>query len=182
MKIEITEKSGFHTTDKFLRIYDGQGRLFYFFDMKPGRHDLHFNLPPGVYTTNNNVRRGSVRKYKLPSLPKKERSYTPPRELKISYANNPNKATIDVTRGTVVLDYSIQNLSRPQKVYILYHEKGHHFYATEHYCDLYAMRQMLRDGFNPSQIARSIAGALGNTHLSNERKDFIVGHCEKTFK
>lgn len=180
-KISVPVKSGFVSHDKFLKIYDNKERLFYFHTLKPGQRTVHFNLPPGNYFSNNKIGGAPVRKYKLPNLPKRERKFTIPKKITVTYRENPNKASIFIDKNLVILDPSIKGLSRPQIVYILNHERGHYLYSTESYCDLYAMRRMLISGYNPSQIAMSLHGALSNAPGALERKEFIVEHCEKIF-
>lgn len=182
MKISVFEKQGFVTHDKYLRIYDERKTLFYFHTLNPEQKTVHFNLPRGIYYTTNSVKQTTVRKYKLPELPKRERNFKQPKKITVVYKENPNKASIFIEKHLIILDPSIKTLSRPQLVYILNHERGHYYYSTEHYCDLYAMREMLKKGFNPSQIAASLHGALSNAPGALERKNFIVGHCENIFR
>jgi hypothetical protein len=66
-------------------------------------------------------------------------------------------------------------------MYILLHEVGHYFYSgqgqkSEIYCDLFSANEMLKIGFNPSQIKWAQSGTLSNSETSLERKDKVFNH------
>lgn len=179
MKFELREKTGFFTNDAKVRIYTREVDLFYFKD--PKKLPFHFNLPRGVYYTNNTLKETQARRYKLPMLPAKERHKKIPNNLEIVYGNNPHKASIYFEKHMILLDYGIKKLSKPQKTNIILHELAHYYYKTEKYCDLWAAREMLVQGYNPSQIFFSIYGTLNNSDTSLERKEFILTNCENAF-
>lgn len=177
MILKVDEKQGFKTSDKRIRIYDQEGNLFYFRD-----HDRSFcvfNLPKGVYKTTNDLHRVPCRKYKLPQLPKRERNGKIPKrkDLSIIYTSNPHKASIYREKKLIIFDNEFKRLSIPQRIHAFFHELGHYYYSTEAYCDLFATREMLKIGFNPSQVYWSINGTLSDA--SSYRKEYILKHCEK---
>lgn len=176
MQFTLTEKTGFKTGDSFVRIFDDRGQLFYF--RNPKKFPFHFNLPKGTYSSGNSLKRVQPRKYKLPQLPKYERS-AKKKDIKLVFANNPHKASIYIETGLIVFDYDIRNLSIPQQRQIFYHELGHYHYKTEHYCDLFAIRRMLMEGFNPSQCYYSVKATLNDSPTSHYRKEFILDNCQK---
>jgi len=154
--------------------------MFYFNDTT----DKHttFNLPKGKYYTSNTIKETQPRKYALPNLPPRERKMKMPNHVDIKYGDNPNKASIWLEQRIILLDNAIKRLSKPQIIQIIYHEFGHYYYTTEKYCDLFAARRMLVEGYNPKQIFFSIAGALNDTESSQERKEYILQNCESAFK
>lgn len=186
MELNVLQKTGFQTNDKFIRVYDDAGELFYTKDKEPEPFNkvFNFNLPRGRYTTTNNLRETAPRKYKLPLLPRRERSGVIPSltSINVIYAQNPNKASIIRNRKLIILDYSIRNLSAPERVHIRLHELAHYIYTTEKYCDLWATREMLKLGYNPSQIFFSVMNELSNSNSALERKQYILTACENAFK
>ena len=60
--------------------------------------------------------------------------------------------------------------------FIIYHERGHHFYKSELGADLYAFNKMLNDGYNFSQITVIPIKILN----SPERVKNILKYLNKT--
>ena len=163
--------------DKIVRVYDMRGQLFYF--RNPTKFPFHFNLPKGMFQTTNKLVEAVPRKYKLPQLPRFERTRKPPKKVALAWGNNPHKASIYIDKDVILFDYKLKDLSIPQQRQVFYHEMGHYHYKTEKYCDLFACRKMLIDGFNPSQCYYSIKGTLNDSTESHYRKDYILDKCEK---
>lgn len=182
MRLTLDKKSGFTTSDKFIRINDSDGTPFYSFDRQVGHTETYFNLPKGVYTTTNDLKEVAPRNYKLPKFPPKERHYKISKDLRVIYAPNPHKASIIFDKALIVLDNSFKTLPRAQLVHAKLHELAHHYYKTEKYCDLWAAREMLKVGYNPSQIAFAVLGTLSNKPDSLDRKEFVLQNCEQVFK
>ena len=176
MNFTLDKKTGFRTMDKFIRIYDDRGQLFYF--RNPDKFPFHFNLPKGTYSSSNTLKKTSPRKYKLPQLPRFERNNKPHKQVKLVFADNPHKASIFIDKGLIVFDYKLRDLSYPQQKQVFFHELGHYHYRTEKYCDLFACRKMLIEGYNPSQCYYSIKGTLNESKESHYRKDYILDKCE----
>lgn len=183
MELNLTHKTGFRTPDRFVRIYDqSDGSLFYAKDIQSGKFQCNFNLPAGRYTTTNDLTECEPRRYSLPQLPRFQRSGVIPKSVRVIYTANPNKASILRDDACIILDHSIKNLSKPQRVHIRLHEIAHYHYKTEKYCDLWAARKMLILGYNPSQVFFSVHGELSNSDSALERKEYILQACENAFK
>jgi len=152
VKISITNKTGFFSPDRELKIYDKDRKPFYFHNKEGGRV---FNLPKGVYYTFNKVKPlKRPKKYNL-ILPKKERNIKKPKKIKVYFGNNPNKASIVLKKGIILMDTSFKKYPRFVIEYVLQHELGHYYYKSETGADSYARVQMLKKGYNPSQIGMS---------------------------
>jgi hypothetical protein len=135
-----------------LIIYDKNGSLFY-----RATKNTRISLPVGVYTivgsyTNCGCPKPNLRYYKASAKVKKT-----PRKLKVSIGDNPNKCTVNLHTGNVLLDK--QFLEFPQYVidFIKNHETAHYIYNgsgqdSEIACDRFACNIMLMKGYNPSQI------------------------------
>jgi len=176
MLFSVPKKQGFRTMDKIVRVYDERGTLFYF--RNPDKFPFVFNLPRGKYQTTNSLTPCEPRRYKLPQLPKRERKNKIPKNVKFVWGNNPHKASIYIEKGLIIFDFALKQLSLPQQRQVFYHELGHYHYKTEAYCDLFSVRSMLKEGFNPSQCYYSINGTLNDSPSSHYRKEFILKNCE----
>jgi hypothetical protein len=182
LKFIVKEKSGFSTFDKVVKISDNNGMLFYFKENRNGK--LVFNLPKGIYNTDNNLFKSKFVKHKIYNLPSPNSIKKLPKKFKILYINNPHKCSVNNRTHTIYFDNSFRNVPKPIKMYILLHEVGHYFYSgqgqkSEIYCDLFSANEMLKIGFNPSQIKWAQSGTLSNSETSLERKDKVYNHLVK---
>jgi len=173
-KLFLEKKTGFSTKNPFV-IYESNGNVFYSSDfvdkIKKGKR-LVFNLPAGKFYLEGFIDRLDKPKvFKNISLPPPERNI-PRKRYKIIFGNNPNKCTIYYKAGLIVFDNAFKDAPLYIKYDIYFHELGHHFYKTEKYADLYAVKKMLDYGFNPSQIGRVSIVSLQSSQL--ERKKFII--------
>lgn len=156
-------------------IRDTEGRIFYSTEGFAPKIKF-FNLPKGVKLF---VDRGNIRELKNPiqfklfNLPRVERKFKPdPTNFDINHGFNPHKATVDWGRKDVSFDSSILSKGLPTTMFIYFHECGHRYYTTEKYADLYAVNCMLREGYNPSQIALVMLKSLSERQKA--RKNFII--------
>jgi hypothetical protein len=178
--LSLDKKTGFKSLDSVICIYDEDYAPFYFMTNK-GK-EIRFNLPKGTYHTENAITYlQSPVHYSTPDLPKKEKNLTPPDSIEIVWNENPHKCSILLNIGLIVCSPYIRSKSRAEQMFIIYHELGHYLYKTESYCDLYATKRMIEDGFNPSQCVYSVNGCL--THdKSIERKDNVFNFAKKIRK
>lgn len=174
--LNVTKKTGFkNLTPKEFTIFDSNGVIFYS-NKNLVKKDISFNLPKGVYVSDTQfeVLKKPVLTPKI-NLPKPERKIST-KGFKILYAENPNKATINYALKTITFDKSFLHKSKPERVFVLLHEKGHGYYGTEKYADLYAAKKMLSLGYNISQIGLSQDNVLSDRSSSIDRKNFIVNN------
>lgn len=167
-RITTSKKVGFRPVQGGrVKIYlEGEKTPFY--DYEPSGS---FNLPKGVFFTDSKLVETNPNKYEF-QLPKRERNLKIPNDVKITFGNIPEKCVIYKGQNRIEFDSKLFNsLSKSERLFILFHEIGHYRYKTEHYCDLYAAAQMLKLGYNPSQIARLPFSTLNNqTDEAYERK------------
>ena len=167
---------GFASADKIIRIFDKDKKPFYFFNsVKPL---TSFNLPKGTYYSDNNIKvlKEPV-KYKI-TMPKFERNIKRPKVIVWTWGNNPNKATIVLEKGFVLLDNSWKNFPPFVVTYIKYHELGHYHFKSEIGADAYARCMMLKRGYNPSQIG--MASRLSLSPKSSHRIEACYHALKKT--
>jgi len=138
-----------------------------------------FNLPSGTYYTDNKLKQCKPVNFSL-VLPKFERNEKP-KNLKIVGGNHPHKCIVYRGRNLIVYDKSYFSKLKPiEKLFVLAHELGHYKYETELYCDLYAANELLKIGYNPSQIARCPFYALSDRN--NDRKLQLLNELIKVKK
>jgi hypothetical protein len=182
MFLNVGAPEGFICFDSYILIYDTKGNIFYeksnkLSDKSKGK--LHFNLPKGIYTTDNVLTKTKLRKYNLPTLPRPEKNNKLPERIKLLIQDNPNKASISIRDNYIKLDKSIVDKGKLNFTFVLLHEIGHYFYKTESKCDAFAVNEMLKLGFNPSQIAKTSFNCLDNV-TSRERIKEHFKHVVKT--
>ena len=149
--LTVNRPSGFCTVGN-VRVYDTDGRPFYFFN---ATGKVHFNLPRGKYKIETSLKSAPFRKYRLPNLPAYERNLPLPQKFVIKYGDNPNTCSVFLREGYILADTSLKDLPTPARTFIYFHELGHYFYTSEEKCDLFAARKMLERGFNPSHVAEA---------------------------
>ena len=149
--LTVNRPSGFKCSGD-IRVYDRNEKPFYFFNAKG---PVHFNLPKGIYKVEKSLTPCNFRTYKLPTLPKFERRLPLPKKFTIRYGENPNTCSVFLREGYILADNSLKELPTPARTFIYFHELGHYFYVSEEKCDLFAARQMLKRGFNPSHVAEA---------------------------
>ena len=85
---------------------------------------------------------------------------------------NSTPARIFTELGVIEIGKKFLPLPPQQKMFILLHEYGHLFYKDEHKTDIYALKNYLQLGFNPSQAFRALSEVL---HRSPENLKRIEG-------
>lgn len=177
-KISVKQASGFVTSDKKIVILDLNGKPFYVFDTKNAKTE--FNLPKGVYLTNNTIKGLPEKiKFKTPVL-KPERKISIPKKIKFIWGQNPNKASVILNKGIILVDEGFKKFPRFVQVYLFYHEIGHYFFKSETGADAFARVKMLERGFNPSQIG--MASRLSLSPKSKHRIHTCFEHLHNTKK
>jgi hypothetical protein len=171
---------GFRCADDEIKIYDRLGKPFYFFTKPAMQPSVKFNLPKGKYFTSNTLTEINPVRYDLPKLPKRERHGKEPELYKTVIAENPNKCSINYDQELIIIDPEICKLPTFVLCYILHHEIGHFYYSTEKYADLYAANQMLKHGFNPSQVQQANNLTLSDRNVN--RKIYAIETAKKASK
>ena len=177
MLYKLKGKTGFRSKAPLVAVYTTDYEPFYI--MKRKGAYTYFNLPKGEFIIDIEVEKlNKPNVFNAPSLPKFERNIKRPKEIKIVFADNPNKCSISLEDGVIICDHSIKAKGRAEQCFVIYHEFGHYFYKTESCCDLYASRRMINEGYNPSQTVFSVNGCLSDR--SQNRKDEIYNFAKNT--
>lgn len=174
-RLFVDKKSGFDVKDSSLPIVIRDSRGISFYDTNGLSNVTKFNLPPGEYFVDSGTftKSNTVKTFPSINLPFRQRFFFPnPENFSIHFAANPNKCTVNWGAKSITFDSSFQESPLPQIWMIFYHECGHKLYKTEAYCDLYAAKCMIRDGYNPSQIGYAVIDSLSDKQEA--RKEFII--------
>lgn len=78
-------------------------------------------------------------------------------------------AQTDVHKGIIYLNPSFWQYPKYIKDFILAHEEGHLNYMSEHFCDMYAVNKVMKNGGNLSCCMLSLKIALKRTPNNIER-------------
>lgn len=173
--------TGIACRDEIIKLTNREGRTLYYFE-NPERKRVTFNIPTGEWQTDNDLTR--LRRpliYVCPKLPKPDKTGDI-KPLKYFVEDNPNKCSIDVKTGNVIIDKSIFEKDIPFLCFVLFHENGHFFYkggtfSGEACCDIFAAKKMMERGYNPSQIYFAQEFCLSEKSI--ERKDFLYNWLKK---
>lgn len=183
---EVIEKSGFVSADKIICVYDSDNSIFYYKENE-SKKVIKFNLPKGIYFSENNLQQINPIKYKYAKLSKTYNETKFPNEFKISFAKNPHKCTVDLNNATIVFDNKYKLAERYTIDYIIFHELGHYFYygkgqKSEIDCDKFAANCMLVIGYNPSQIRAAQFYTLSENEEAKERKKEIYNLTKNSYE
>lgn len=159
--------------------------LYYFRHLPPGTPRIKFNIvDPDKF--NSNVPFEIVKTVAIetpaqyPALPPAERARIKP----VTFVYNKNltgtPARIYTATGIIEHGPEYMRLPRPIRLFIDLHEEGHLFYATEEYCDLWALVNYLRMGYNRSMAFYTLYNILGKTESNIKRLEFLLTQIKIT--
>lgn len=178
MFFEINKLMGYECSDPVIEINDNRALPFYFFK-NPNCEKIKFNLIAGSYYSENDLSLlKKPLKYKCPNLPKFEKNCKIHSNIEFRVEHNPNKASIDVSKGLIIIDKKFfTEAETPFANFLLFHELGHYYYKTEYKCDLFSAFNMLARGFNPTQCFYANSICLSDRQA--ERKDILFNYLKK---
>ncbi len=99
----------------------------------------------------------------------------------VSYKYVPNwhsPASINTKTGLMLYNKYFTTLSFAKRWFIKCHEKGHFYYNTEKYCDLFATKCLLDSGFGLSQSLEVLRNTLQDSPQKTERYDYVLKHLK----
>lgn len=107
----------------------------------------------------------------MPRLPPAERDRVKDEVIKFNpnLTDSPARIFTEMTPAVIETSRGFYDLPDPIKLFLLLHEKGHQFYKTEKYCDLYAFVNYLRMGYNRSMAYYSLIKILRRTKENVDR-------------
>lgn len=175
------------TLPNLFTIVDEEGDYYFFRHLNGKTPRIKFNIPdPGNYTFSHPVNIVKITGIEipdnLPTLPPAERSrYKGDPEIII------NPELDDMARNytndnVIVFGKRWLALPKPIQLFIYLHEKWHFFYMTEEYCDLGALVDFLRMGYNRSTAFYALDHFLTKNSLNRHRIKQLFNNIQKTQK
>lgn len=161
---------------------------FRFLDGKTPR--IKFNVPdPGVYVTNvpvDVVKIGEIEiPEHMPTLPPANRD----RWQDVKYVYNPNMDKVTTTPIRIysthgIVEYGNRFLSyiTPIQIFLKLHEDGHMFYVEEDSCDMFALVNFIRMGYNQSTAYYALKCILSRTPQNIDRLKSLFNNIQKMRK
>lgn len=179
IRIRFTE-----TMPRLFKMFNSKGQLYYFRNLDGKTPRIKFNIPdPDTYTTEQPIEVVKVSKIeipdKLPILPPAERDRLKKSEVKVNPTLKGTPARIFTETGLIEVSPEFLKLPPAIKLFLLIHEEGHYFYKSEEYCDLYALVNFIRMGYNRSTGYYALSRVLSRSEQNMKRIDEIFKQIQK---
>jgi hypothetical protein len=173
---------------KLFLLMDRAGEVYYFRYLDGKTPRIKFNIPDtGIYIGNvpfEVVKTDTIEIPKrFPRLPDADRD----RWKSVKLVHNPAMKTTTPIRiytdsGIIEASDKFFNLIRPVRIFLFLHEKGHLFYSKEEDCDMYALVNFLRMGYNQSTAYYTLRNVLSRTDENIKRLKTIFNNIQKIRK
>jgi hypothetical protein len=183
MQISVNEPSTVYIhftngTPQTFKLYRN-GKLYYFRYLDGKVPRIKFNIPDvGNYTSETPFKVVKLAKIEvpdnLPKLPPAERDRIKPSIVKHNPDLKNTPARIFTDTGLIETGEIFPSLPEPIQKFLLWHEKGHFFYRSEHLCDLYALVNYLRQGYPRSMAYYALIKVLKRSKQNMQRVDEMM--------
>lgn len=170
---------------KLFQLRNDIGELYYFRYLDGRTPRIKFNIvEPGTYKGSCDFATSKVVPIETPqtypTLPPAQRS----RFKELTYVFNKDltgtPARIFTDSGIVEHSPEYYSFPKPIRLFIDLHESGHLFYSNEIFCDLWALVNYLRMGYNRSMAYYTLAQILKVTPANVERLKFLLTQIDVT--
>ncbi len=157
-------------------LLDSSGHVYHIRTMPQGKQQLNLNiLDSDNYTANCNydvVSQGPVKTTGHDidlAIPERFR-YRDIVVVHNPYLNGtPARIFTNAIPAKIEVGNKFYRFPKQVRMFILLHEYGHLFYATEWKVDLFALKMFLQMGYNGSQAFYALSMVLGNSEQSKDR-------------
>jgi len=153
------------------------GQLYFFRKLSKGQEKINFNLKhSGSYQSNE----GTI--VSIDKMTIKPLGFSVPlpqrigREKPITIQYNPiltkefgTPARHFTGKGLIEVGDFFKSLPFPIRYFVLLHEYAHFFYKDESYCDLWAAKRFVENGYNRSTALYALTDVLKNTDENIKR-------------
>lgn len=193
MQISVNSPTTFYikftkSMPRYFSLTDRKGKLYYFRYLDGKTPRIKINIPDsGTYTGNHDFeivkQTGIEIPSDMPKLPPAERDrwHSNP-----DYIYNPDlkgtPARCFSEIGVIELSPQFYSFPKPIQEFIRLHEVGHFFYKTEEYCDLWALVNYLREGYNRSMAFYALNNILMKTPANVKRIEELINNIYQTQK
>lgn len=150
---------------------------------------LEFNLPQtGIYTICTDQPIKDIKivpiviDYKGIELPKPVRI---PKSARVTFqfsTREGSPAFMKPKTGEIFYNQKFKDLPEYCQRFIIEHEKGHLFYDSEFFCDIYAANSLLKKGYNYSEVVNALSHSLTKNPFNKERVLSVFNKISNTNK
>lgn len=168
-------------------VKDSDGDIYFSRVLNGHTARIKFNVPDsGQYTIEPDVRIDKIVTIELPQnlpeLPPAERFFFKSEPEIIIEPELDEIARHYYEDGVIVVGKRWLTMPKPIRLFILLHEKWHFFYETEDYCDMAALVDFLRMGYNRSTAFYALDNYLSDTNVNRIRVKNLFNNIQKTQK
>lgn len=170
---------------KLFLIFDNQGDVYYFRYLDGKTPRIKFNIPDaGLYKGNVPFEIIKATGIEIPKHFPRLSDADRDRWKRVKLVHNPNMNTTTPIRiftesGIVEANNRFFNFIRPVRIFLFIHEKGHLFYSKEEDCDMYALVNFLRMGYNQSTAFFTLRNVLSRTDENIRRLKTLFNNIQK---
>ncbi len=174
-----------HETPRNFVLHNDMGKVYYFRKLDGKTPRIKFNiLHPGYFTSETPFEVVKIVKLELPgilpTLPPHERERNKPFKIVYNPALFHSPARIFTHLGIVETGPAFLEMPKMIADFIMWHEVGHFYYETEEYCDLFALVNCLKRGYNRSMCYYSLSRILKKSPANMARLKSLLQNIEKT--
>lgn len=164
---------------KYFCLYDEKKRVYYFRYLDGKTPRIKFNIPDaGMYESDKPFQVVKIVSIEhpdsYPDLPPAERN----RWKEPTFVYNPNligtPARIYTDTGVIEHSPDYYKYPPPIRLCLDLHEMGHFLYSTEEYCDLFALVNFLRMGYNRSTMYYTLSTILSRSSQNLDRLKYLL--------
>lgn len=194
MQVNVSEPSTVYIsfvqeTPRYFCLYDMNDELYYFRFLNGSVKGMKFNVPDaGGYYTNVDVTLDRINGIETPAsypiLPPAERNRFKDLTLIYDPSLTGTPCCIDSQSGIVEYNDEFLSYTKAMQEFLILHEQGHLLYKTEEYCDLWALVNFLRKGYNRSTAYYCLYYILGQSAGQVNRLSYLlfnIRNCEGEF-
>lgn len=159
---------------RLFKLYNSKGQLYFFRYLDGKTPRIKFNIPDvGTYTPDILIEVVSIKPIEIPEdlpiLPPAERDRYKKSTVKYNPELLSSPAIIYTHKGLIEVGPKFYELPPTIQLFLLLHEEGHYFYKTEENCDLYALVNYFRMGYNRGMAYYALEKVLSKTPQNMQR-------------
>lgn len=165
---------------KTFTLFNDEGNKYYYRHLDGKTPRIKFNVPDvGIYNSNVNFEISKIVDIEIPTLPNAptaERDRFKQSEIVFNNQLKETPCRIYTDLGIIEVGYSFYQYPEPVRLFLLLHEQGHYFYLSELKCDIYAMINFLRMGYNRATAFYTLQSVMKRNaqHIAELKRYFHI--------
>lgn len=170
---------------RLFTLFDESGKVYYFRYLDGRTPRIKINIPDnGIYDGSHPFEVYKTEPIELPDswpkLPPAERDRWKEVTIVKDSSLKGTPAQIYTDSGLIKTAPVFDTYPLPVQKFLIEHEKGHFFYLDESKCDLYALVNYLRMGYNASMAYATLSRILSRSQTNIQRMKDIFNSIQKT--